>query len=69
MGGVVVIKVNEANTSKLCSRCGSQGLRHNGKFVCHKCGIELNVDYKGALNILKRALGYVSRAGTVLTQP
>lgn len=57
------------NTSKLCSRCGSQGLRHNGRFVCPKCGVELNADYNGALNILKRALGYISRAGAALTQP
>ncbi|MCD6380949.1 MAG: transposase [Candidatus Odinarchaeota archaeon] len=67
--GIAVIKVNEANTSKLCSRCGSQGLRHNGKFVCPKCGIELNADYNGALNILKRAMGYMSMAGAALTKP
>jgi len=67
--GIMVVKVNEANTSKLCSRCGSQGLRHNGRFVCPKCGIELNADYNGALNILKRALGYISRVGAALTQP
>jgi len=67
--GIAVIKVNESNTSKLCSRCGSQGLRRNGKFVCPNCGIELNADYNGALNILKRALGYMSKAGAALTQP
>jgi len=67
--GIAVIKVNEANTSKVCSRCGSQGLRRNGKFVCSKCGVELNADYNGALNILKRALGYMSKAGAGLTQP
>ena len=67
--GIVVIKINEANTSKLCSRCGSQGLRHNGKFVCPKCKVELNADYNGALNILKRTLGYISRVGAALTQP
>jgi putative transposase len=67
--GIMVIKVNEANTSKLCSRCGSQGLRHNGKFVCPNCGVELNADYNGAMNILKRVLGYISRAGAALTQP
>lgn len=65
----MVMKINEANTSKLCSRCGSQGLRHNGKFVCPKCKVELNADCNGALNILKRALGYISRAGAALTQP
>jgi putative transposase len=67
--GIMVIKVNEANTSKQCTRCGSQGLRHNGKFVCPKCKVELNADYNGALNILKRALGYISRAGAALAQP
>ena len=67
--GIMVIKINEANTSKLCSRCGSQGLRHNGRFVCPKCKVELNADYNGALNILKRALGYISRVGAALTQP
>ena len=67
--GIAVIKVNEAYTSKLCSRCGSQGLRRNGRFVCSKCRIELNADYNGASNILKRALGYISRAGAALTQP
>jgi transposase, IS605 OrfB family, central region len=67
--GIAVIKVSEANTSRICSRCGSQGLRRNGKFVCSKCGVELNADYNGALNILKRALGYMSKAGADLTQP
>ena len=67
--GIMVIKVNEANTSKLCSRCGSQGLRHNGRFFCPKCNVELNADYNGALNILKRALGYMSKVGAALTQP
>jgi len=67
--GIAVIKVNEANTSKLCSRCGSQGLRHNGRFVCPNCGIELNADVNGALNILKRALGYISRVGAAVIQP
>jgi len=65
----MVVRINEANTSKLCSRCGSQGLRRNGRSVCKNCGIELNADYNGALNILKRALGYISRAGVALTQP
>jgi len=67
--GIAVVKINEANTSRLCSRCGSQGLRHSGKFVCSKCGVELNADYNGSLNILKRALGYTSRAGAGLTLP
>ncbi len=65
--GIATVRVREANTSKLCSCCSSQGLRRSGKFVCSKCGVELNADYNGALNILKRALGYMSRVRGGLT--
>jgi len=67
--GIKVLKINEKNTSKICSRCGSQGLRHSGRFICKNCGTELNADYNGALNILKRACGYISQVGADLTQP
>ena len=70
--GITVIKVNEANTSRRCSSCGAQGLRTKGKFVCtnDQCHIkELNADYNGALNILKRAFGYISKVGAALTPP
>ncbi|MDK2876430.1 MAG: putative transposase [Archaeoglobaceae archaeon] len=64
--GIAVIKIKENGTSKHCSRYGSQGLRRGGRFVCSECGLELNADYNGALNILKRALGYMSGAGAAL---
>ena len=67
--GIPIMKINEAFTSKTCSRCGARGSRKNGKFSCGKCGVELNADYNGALNILKRALGYISSAGVGLAQP
>ncbi|MGQ9469787.1 MAG: zinc ribbon domain-containing protein [Nitrososphaerales archaeon] len=48
--------------------CGKKGERHNGLFRC-SCGAELNADYNGAKNILKRAFGLVSKAGAIVNLP
>jgi putative transposase len=72
--GIPVLKVNEAYTSQICSRCGRKGSRVRGLFKCPHCGLNLNADYNGARNILKRALGKLreeplSSAGAGLTPP
>jgi putative transposase len=72
--GIPVLKINEAYTSQICSRCGQKGLRVRGLFQCRQCGLNLNADYNGAKNILKRALGKLhdeplSSAGACLTMP
>lgn len=67
--GIPVLKVSEAYTSQRCSRCGRKGLRVRGLFQCSHCGLNLNADWNGARNILKRALGHASSAGAELTQP
>lgn len=72
--GIPVLKINEAYTSQICSRCGKRGLRVRGLFQCPHCGLNLNADYNGARNILKRALGKLhdeplSSAGACLTMP
>jgi putative transposase len=67
--GIKVIKVSERNTSKTCHRCGHIGLRAGSLFKCPKCGYTCNADYNGAINILKRAMGYMPIAGAALTQP
>jgi len=59
---IPVITVSEAYTSQTCSICGERGVRHNGLFKC-SCGAELNADYNGAKNIMKRGLGLVSKLG------
>jgi transposase len=70
--GISVITVSEAYTSQTCSICGGRGERHNGLFKC-SCGAELNADYNGAINIMKRAFGLASKAGasvnTLRTNP
>ena len=53
-----VIVVNEAYTSKTCTRCGelNESLGGNRKFHCKSCGIKLPRDANGARNILIRFL-------------
>jgi putative transposase len=67
--GIKVIKVNERNTSKICHRCGGKGIRKGSLFKCPYCNYSCNADYNGAMNIMKRAMGYTSMAGAGLTQP
>ena len=70
--GIAVIEVSEAYTSQRCSRCGEIGVRsgrHHGLFECPRCGLKENADRNGAFNIGRRALGQVSRAGAVVSQP
>ncbi|MBO3753258.1 MAG: transposase [Candidatus Brockarchaeota archaeon] len=67
--GIKVIKVNERNTSKLCHRCGSKGIRKGSLFECPSCNYTCNADYNGAVNIMKRAIRYMRMAGAGLTQP
>ncbi|MBS7611220.1 transposase [Candidatus Bathyarchaeota archaeon] len=69
MLGIKVIKISERNTSKLCHKYGRKGLRVRSSFKCPNCGYSCNADYNGAMNILKRAIGYMPIAGAALTQP
>ena len=66
--GIPVVTISEAYTSQACSICGGMGTRHNGLFKCF-CGAELNADYNGAKNIMKRALGLTSSAGATVNLP
>jgi putative transposase len=61
--GIKVIKISEKYTSKICHRCGSIGLRVRSLFKCLNCNYQCNADYNGAMNILKRAMGYMPIAG------
>jgi len=67
--GIKVIKISERNTSKTCHKCGRFGHRVRGFFKCPHCEYSCNADYNGAMNILKRAMGYIPIAGAALTQP
>jgi len=70
--GIPILEINEAYTSQTCSRCGSRGLRVRGLFRCSNCGLDLNADWNGAKNILKRGIGELKRQsmlGAGLTQP
>lgn len=71
--GILCVKVSEAYTSQLCSRCGEKGNRYYGKFKCDKCGLEIHSDKNGAHNIAQRALGKflkpLSKAGGFVASP
>lgn len=61
--GILVLEIQENYTSQICWKCGNKGTRKNGLFRCENCGLEDNADRNGAINIGKRALGYISKAG------
>jgi len=51
-----LVEVNPAYTSQACSVCGCLGSRKSDKFHCtnKKCGVVLQADYNGAVNVLHR---------------
>ena len=55
--GVEVLKENEWNTSKTCSRCGD-GTKSNrverGLYVCSSCELVANADCNGAENMRQK---------------
>lgn len=51
--GIALVKVNPANTSIRCSRCGTiQAANREGKrYVCYTCGADMDADMNAANNI------------------
>ena len=63
--GTTVIMVNPANTTKMCSRCGTlvdMGLKDR-TYKCLSCGLILDRDKNAAINILRLGLQSVARRG------
>jgi len=55
--GIKYIEVDEAYTSQTCCSCGvikKSNRKHRGLYVCEDCGIVLNADVNGAINLLKK---------------
>ena len=54
--GFNIIKVEPAYTSQECSRCGTidKSSRKGETYHCGSCGMEIDADTNGALNILRR---------------
>jgi len=62
--GMKVLEVNERNTSKTCSICGTKhrnGRKHRGLYYCKKKKVTINADVNGARNILNVAVNSSSR--------
>ena len=47
-------KVSAHNTSKICSCCGTIGIREGKQFKCSYCGLRLDSDLNASRNIVKR---------------
>jgi IS605 OrfB family transposase len=56
--------LREAWTSKTCSRCGSTDTTRpfQALFICHACGVQLQADENGALNIAFKLIGSLDEA-------
>ena len=51
---IQVEEVFGKNISTLCSSCGKNGKKRNGKFICSTCGMEINEKQNTARNTLQR---------------
>lgn len=71
--GISIVKIPEAYTSKICSRCGSLNTSRpsQARFKCKNCGLDyFSADVNGAKNILKRGHFRISgMTGLLWTSP
>jgi IS605 OrfB family transposase len=70
--GIATVRVDPANTSRRCSRCGhvaSGNRRTQTDFRCTACDYEINADYNAAKNVGLRACGPTDDHGTDQLQP
>lgn len=56
--GIELVKVSPSYTSQTCSRCKSidKASRQGENYHCSTCGMEMDADLNGALNILQRGV-------------
>lgn len=67
--GIQIIKIDEKGTSRTCSECeyeNKSNRRNQGLFKCKKCEYQVNADFNGAKNILKRFEDYMSSDGALV---
>ncbi len=58
VAGIPVVFVDPRNTSRTCHQCGhcaKENRKSQAKFLCLNCGLDMNADANGALNIKARA--------------
>jgi putative transposase len=71
--GIKVVEVDEAYTSKTCSKCGEKSSPQKGMFRCSSCGYETDRDKNASYNIGKRGIGKLTEASSdsegCVTQP
>ncbi|MGC9778043.1 MAG: IS200/IS605 family element transposase accessory protein TnpB [Candidatus Heimdallarchaeota archaeon] len=62
LAGKKVIRISEKRTTKRCCYCMEKKARHLSERIifCEKCGMSINRDVNGAVNILQRFLAILS---------
>jgi len=66
--GVPVVFVDPRNTSSMCPRCGEKLVYTHRLGVCRKCGLKMDRDAVGAMNIWLRVLyAYAGEPGSPQT--
>jgi putative transposase len=59
LAGITTIRMSERNTSRTCGACGCLNANnrvHRGLYTCSECGVTINADVNGAVNILYKYL-------------
>ncbi len=66
--GGELIRVNPAHTSSDCSGCGARtpNARNRKNYHCSACGLKIDADVNGALNVLQRGLGVMAQRNAKL---
>lgn len=54
INGIEVTEINSKGTGRICSSCGTEGIRESGKFLCDSCGIRLSIALNSAKNMEKK---------------
>jgi len=55
------ILVKARNTSIICNKCGSKGIKKRKEFICKKCGLINNIHINASKNIAKKLLSILEK--------
>lgn len=74
LSGIQFKQVSESYTSQTCSNCEiikKSNRKYRGLYICKECGLDINADVNGSINILKKYLqeNNISRSIGSMAEP